>query len=76
MLHAQPRWVPFLLVLGLLLAGLAIHGAIGIAALLVLAALLGWLLYLSWPVLDRTRRIVRLGVLGAVLGVVASRLLL
>jgi hypothetical protein len=68
--------VPFVLVLGLLLAGLAVHGAIGILALLVLAALLGWLLYLSWPVLDRPRRLLRVAVLGAIVALVATRLLL
>src|SRR5215831_15194743 len=44
-----PRWVLLLIVLGLLISGFAVPGLIGAAALLLVAVLLGWLAYLSWP---------------------------
>ena len=74
-LHAQPRWVPFLLVAGLLLTGLAVAGPVGTVALLLLDALLAWLLFLSWPSLDRRARAARAAVLGAVVGLALGRLL-
>ena len=74
-LHAQPRWVPFLLVAGLLLTGLAVAGLVGTVALLLLDALLAWLLFLSWPSLDRRARAARAAVLGAVVGLALGRLL-
>ena len=50
----------------LLLAGLLATGVVGLLLLLVVAALLGLLLYLSWPVLPRGARLVRLMTLGLV----------
>jgi len=57
-----PRAVPFLLVAVLLVAGLLVKGAVGGVLLLVLAALLGSLLLLSWPALQPGPRLLRLGV--------------
>jgi hypothetical protein len=68
--------VPFLLVAGLLLTGLAVEGPVGTLTLLLLAALLVWLLFLSWPVLDRRARALRMAALGAVAGLVVGRLFL
>ena len=59
MLARLPRAVPFLLVLGLLVAGLLARGAAGGVLLLVLALLLGVLLLLSWPALDPRPRALR-----------------
>lgn len=61
-----PRWVPFLAVLGLLLLGLAAGGAVGGVVLLVLAALLGLLLFLAWPSLRPNDRAIRLVVTALV----------
>ena len=54
--------VPFLLVAALLVAGLLVEGVVGGLLLLVLAALLGSLLYLSWPALEPGPRLLRLAV--------------
>jgi hypothetical protein len=68
-LSRLPRVLPFLVIFGLLLAGLVLENVAGGVLLLALAVLLGWLLYLAWPVLQPPRRFVRLAV---VLLVVAS----
>jgi hypothetical protein len=61
-LNRMPRAVPFLLVLGLMVAGLFVPGW-GWLFLLVVVAFLGWTLYLAWPALDRTARLGRFAVL-------------
>lgn len=61
-----PRAVPFLLVAGLLVAGLLVQGVVGGVLLLVLTALLGSLLYLSWPALDPGARLLRTAVVAIV----------
>jgi hypothetical protein len=57
-LSRLPRWVPFAAVLALMLAGVVIPGWGWILLLLVLLFLL-WTLYLSWPALDGTGRLMR-----------------
>ena len=52
-LNRMPRAVPFLLVLGLMIAGLFVPGW-GWLFLWVVVAFLGWTLYLAWPALDQT----------------------
>lgn len=66
LLHRMPRVVPFLLVAALLLAGLGLKGVAGALLLLVLAAFLGLLLLLSWPVLPANARLLRLATLALV----------
>ncbi|MGB8651435.1 MAG: DUF6703 family protein [Mycobacteriales bacterium] len=56
----MPRAVPFLVVAVLLVGGLLAGGAVGAVLLLVLAALLGTLLVLSWPALQPPARVLRL----------------
>jgi len=68
-LNGLPRWS---IVIGLgvfLIAGLLVAGVIGGILLLLLTIFVGWLLFLSWPVLEGTGRFTRLlvvGMLGAV----------
>ena len=69
-----PRFVPFLVVAALLVAGLALQGAVGALLLLVLAALLGGLLALSWPALAPAARLLRLAVVLLVVGRAVSLL--
>ena len=70
-LTAMPRW---LLIIGLgssLLLGLVLAGSwrwLGAAFLLLVAAFLGWLLALSWPLLTGGRRLMRLLVVAALIG--------
>lgn len=68
LLARLPRAVPFLLVIGLLLSGLLVQGVLGGVLLLVLAAVLGVLLLLSWPALDPRGRTVRSLVVALVVG--------
>ncbi|MGH3096139.1 MAG: DUF6703 family protein [Streptosporangiales bacterium] len=67
LLHRMPRWVPMLVIFGLLTAGLALKGVLGGALIIVLVAILGWLAYISWPTLTRADRTFRsLALIGAV----------
>ena len=60
-LHQLPRWVLPLTLIALLLAGMLGTGWVGATAMLMLAALLGWLAYLSWPSTPLPGRLLRLG---------------
>lgn len=66
LLSRSPRFVPFLVVAALLVSGLVVKGAVGAVLLLVLAALLGSLLALSWPALQPGARLLRVAVVGLV----------
>lgn len=57
------RAVPFLVVLGLLVAGIVVGGPVGAALLLVVVLLVAWLLYLGWPRMTRAERLGRTAVL-------------
>lgn len=59
-LHRLPRWVPFVLMLGLLAAALVLKGVLGGLLLILLAVVLSWLAFVSWPNLgtgDRAFRV-------------------
>ena len=58
-LNVLPRFVPFVLILGLMLAGLFVPGWGWVLLLLVVLFLL-WTLYLAWPAMDSTQRLMRL----------------
>lgn len=62
-LSQLPRLVPFLVLLTLLVAGVVISGPTGFVLMAVAAAFVGWVLYLSWPRLTGSERIMRLAVL-------------
>jgi len=62
-LSGLPRLVPFLLLMTLLVAGVVISGPVGFALMGLGAAFVGWVLYLSWPRLTGSERIMRLAVL-------------
>lgn len=64
------------LVVVLLVAGLAAPATYGAPLLLLLALVLLWLSYLSWPALDGRARALRTGVLLLVLAVALQRVLL
>jgi len=70
-LHALPRAFMPILILLLMFVGLMKDDAIGGIALIIVAAFVGWLLYLSWPLLEGRARILRA---LAVLLVVAAAL--
>jgi hypothetical protein len=58
----------------LLIGGLALPPAPGVVCLLLLAGFIGWLTYLSWPVLVGAARAVRVATFVLVLVAVSSRL--
>ena len=62
-LSSLPKAVPFLILLALLVAGVFISGKVGFVLMAVAATFVGWILYLSWPRLSGTERIMRLAVL-------------
>jgi hypothetical protein len=62
-LSQLPRAVPFLLVLGLLVAGIFVGGPVGAILLAVVTLAVAWLLYLGWPRLTTSERLGRTAVL-------------
>lgn len=72
-LATRPRWLPFLLVLALLVGGLFAPPALGAVLLVVLAVLLGWLSFLSWPRLQPGAKVARLAVLALLVYTVVQR---
>lgn len=64
--------VPLVSVL-LLIGGLALPTVPGIACLLLLALFVGWLTYLSWPVIVGQARAVRVATLALILAAGVSR---
>jgi len=66
--------VPLVSVL-LLLGGLALPVAAGVPCLLLLAAFVSWLTYLSWPAIVGPARLVRVLTLALLLGAAAHRLI-
>ncbi len=70
-LRQLPAWVPPVVLAALLVAGLAVRGWAGAAALVVVAAFLGWLAYLSWPRLAAPGRLGRVAAIACLLGLAA-----
>jgi hypothetical protein len=73
-LNGLPRALPGLFVLGLLALALLAPPLVSALALLLVAALLGWLVFLSWPGITFGARAVRVVVIALVLGYAAARL--
>lgn len=71
-LMGLPKYLPALAVLVVLFAGLVAGGVIGLVLLLALAAALGWFLAAFWPMTPASGRVLRLGVVIAlvVVGIV------
>lgn len=65
-LHQLPVWFLPLLAVALLVAGFAVPGWGGGAALLALAAVLGWLAAISWPRLTTQTRVLRIAAIAVV----------
>jgi hypothetical protein len=62
-LNGLPRVVPFLLLLALLVASVVIAGPVGFILMALAAVFVGWILYLSWPRLTSSERVMRSAVL-------------
>jgi hypothetical protein len=65
-LSSRPKLLLPVLSLTLLVGGLAAPLPVAVPLLLVLLAVVGWLTYLSWPVVQGGGRIVRLATVGLV----------
>lgn len=77
-LLALPRWLIVVLMGTFLFLGLIQTGNLawlGGIFLLIVGGFLGWLLALSWPVLSTGRRISRIVVVAAVLGIAVLKFL-
>lgn len=74
-LHQQPRWVAPLVLGTLFIAGLAAPGLLGAVCLLLVAAFLGWLAFLTWPSLSGQLRAARVLMVGVVLVLAVARTL-
>jgi hypothetical protein len=66
-LHQLPVWVIPVVLTALLVTGLAVPGLIGAAALVLVAAFLGWLGAVSWPRLAPAGRLLRVAAVAGVL---------
>lgn len=74
LLSRQHRAVVPLLSVLLLIGGLALPAALGVACLVVLAAFIGWLTYLSWPAVTGQGRVVRVLTLALIVLGIVTRL--
>lgn len=72
-MQAMPRLAVPVTVLALFLIGAFAPPAYAVAAVATLTLFVGWLATLSWPVLDRPARLVRVVVIVALLGLLVSR---
>ena len=73
-LSARPKFLIPLLSAVLLLGGLATPLAVGVPLLVLLLLLVGWLGYLSWPVVQGAQKVVRLATVALVLAALVLRL--
>ncbi|MEZ5115823.1 MAG: DUF6703 family protein [Candidatus Nanopelagicales bacterium] len=77
-LRRMPTWLVIIAMGLFLFAGLVLTGPLawlGGLFLLVTAAFLGWLLALSWPVLTTSSRVLRVVVVGMVVGIAVLKFL-
>jgi hypothetical protein len=74
LLSQQHRAVVPLVSVLLLIGGLALPVAPGVVCLVVLAGFVGWLTYLSWPVVVGQGRVVRMATLVLIVVALVTRL--
>ena len=73
-LTSKPKLLLPVVSLALLVGGLASPPTVGVVLLLALLGVVGWLTYLSWPVVEGGARVVRVLTLGLLVAAVLSRL--
>lgn len=64
-LAGWPKWLPFLLILALMVAGILIPG-FGWILIALVGLALAWLLYLAWPRLTAVDRLMRFAIIAIV----------
>lgn len=72
---AMPRLTVPVIALFLFLVGAFAPNLYALPALALLTVFVGWLASLSWPVLGRSARLVRMVVIGLLVGVLAGRVI-
>jgi|SRR6266545_1765331 len=73
-MHQLPRLVLPVLMAVLFGIGVIVAGPVGVVALALLLVFLGWLSYLSWPVVDARGRVIRLALLGLLIGLMVMQI--
>jgi hypothetical protein len=73
-LSRMPRLAPFGILLVLLVAGVLIGGVPGFILMALAAIFIAWVLYLSWPQLSGSERIMRAAVLLLAVAMAITRL--
>ena len=71
-LSGLPRFVPFLLVLALVVGGILLPSP-GWILLVLVVLLLAWILALAWPRLTTAERLMRLAVVGLLVAVLVTQ---
>ncbi|QUX27928.1 hypothetical protein KGD83_22040 [Nocardiopsis akebiae] len=74
-LHQGPRWLAPLVVGALFIAGLVAPGPVGAVCLLLVAAFVAWLAFLTWPSLGGQPRAARVLMVVVVLVLAVARIL-
>lgn len=72
-IHTFPKFLVPALIAGLMVLALFLTGVAAGICLSIVAIFIGWLMYLSWPLLDARSRIVRLLVLGILIAATAVK---
>jgi hypothetical protein len=62
-LSRLPKLLPFAILLTLLVSGYLLGGAVGFVLMALAALFVAWVLYLSWPLLSSSERLMRSAVL-------------
>lgn len=75
-INSMPRAITPLVIVGALLIGLFNPGVVGGLAILFVAAFIGWLLFLSWPLLEVRAKALRLAVLLMILTSAVAQIML
>jgi hypothetical protein len=71
-LNGLPRWVPFLVVLGLVVAGIFLPPP-GWLLLGLVSLVLLWILALAWPRLSLAERLMRVAVLAVIVAIMITQ---
>ncbi len=71
-----PKAIIPILMVGFLLVGLFVPGVVGGFFILLVGLFVGWLLFLSWPLLSRKAQFLRLAVVALIIGSALSQILL
>jgi hypothetical protein len=72
-LSRLPKLLPFAILLTLLVSGVLLGGPMGFVLMALAALFVAWVLYLSWPILSSSERLMRSAVLLLALAMTVVR---